>query len=99
MATYAALYIIANQESGFTNKLPVGVAYAAQDVLAENPATPNHAARVTWARNALSDPSGMARKMTYGVLADPAVDAAWPAVSDAQIKAAVFALVDAFALA
>jgi hypothetical protein len=99
MATYAALYITATQEGGFANRLPVGVAYAAQDVFAENPATPNHAARVTWARNALSDPPAMARKMIYGVLADPTVDAVWPGVSDAQIKAAVFSLVDVFAIA
>jgi hypothetical protein len=99
MATYAALYAIAQQEGAFNNRLPVAVAFAAQNVLAESDQTPNHAARITWARNALADPSGMARKMIYGVLADPTLDAAWPGVSDEQVKTAVLALVDTFALA
>lgn len=97
MATYAAIYVVATQEGGFFNRLAVAVAYAAQDVLAENPATPNHAQRVSWAGKALGDPLSMARKMVYSVLSVPAIDVAWPAVSDTQIKTAVLGLVDTFA--
>lgn len=95
---YVDIYKIAVEDGPSAQRMTVACAFVAQDVLAESAATPDHAARVTWARNALANPQAMAKKMIWAVLADPVIVAAGNP-SDAQVKAAVAARVTDFSLA
>ena len=96
---YTDVYRIAVEEGPTHQRVTVAVAFAAQDVLAESDQTPNHAARVTWARNTLADPRAMARMMIWAVASDTTVAATWPGTTDAQIKTAVANRVTDFSLA
>lgn len=98
MATYQQLYDAVTQGGPVLNRAVVAVAVAAQKVLVEQDTVPNHAARLTWARNALSDPGGMVKKMSYAIAADPVVSAKALTTTDAELQTAVDSLVDAFAL-
>ncbi len=95
---YVDTYRIAVEDGPSQQRMTVAVAFVAQDVLAESNQTPNYAARITWARNALSDPRAMAKKMIWAVLADPVIVAAGNP-SDAQVKTAVANRVTDFSLA
>ena len=96
---YVDIYRIAVEDGPSQQRMTVAVAFVAQDVLAESAATPDHAARVTWARNTLADPRAMARKLVWAVASDTTVASTWPATTDAQIKTAVAARVTDFSLA
>lgn len=82
-------------------KIAVAVASAAETILSENTATPNHTARYLWAAKAMKDPYDEADKFLIGVLvANKAASVAViEGATDTQIQNNVDALVDVFALA
>jgi len=77
------------------------VAIAAQQIVAEAPATPNHAQRLLWAARALRNPEQMARDMELGIYAANAGFTILQITSatDAAIQTAVNNLIDTFAVA
>jgi hypothetical protein len=101
MATYAELLTIASGPTGdsLKNKIRVAVVVAADVVRAENSATPNHANRMLWARQALNSPDTEAQKMLWAVLAqNRAFSAAQiTGADDATVQNAVNSAVDLLA--
>lgn len=93
---YTAVYGFAVDAGAVQQRVAVACAVAAQAVLAESAGTANHAARLSWAQQSLGDVPAMARKVIWGVLADPAIQAAGVGATDAQIQTSVNALVDTF---
>jgi hypothetical protein len=98
MATYAELLSMIDNEALF-NKIRVAVWVAADTIRAEVDTTPNHAARVAWAKSAFANPDGAARILMPAVLAqNKAADLATiTAATDAQVQAAVDAAVNTIA--
>lgn len=96
---YTTVYSLAVDNGSLAQRMTVAVAAAAQAVFAEDAQTANHAARLAWAQTAITDPIGMGKKMVWGVLADPAIQAAGVGATDAQIQTSVNALVNQFMLA
>lgn len=98
MATYTELALIATNNT-LLDKITSATAVQAEAVRNESGATTNHANRMTWAKQTLSDPKDMARKMTWAILAQnqAATNAQILAATDATILAAVAAAVDVFA--
>ena len=98
MATLAELYDARNNSS-LRNKITAAVAIAAEAIRLENVNTANHANRLTWAKQAFTNPAGIAENIMWAVLAanESATAAQIAAVSDASIKTAVNAAVDVFA--
>lgn len=99
MATYAEL-LIASENETLRNKVRVACVIAAETVRTEAPATTNHANRVIWAKSAYTDPSLVAQRMLWAVLAQnqAATLAAITGASDATVQTAVTAAVDVFAV-
>lgn len=101
MSLYDDLYNLRYERTGLRNRVVVGVARAALDVLAESTATPNHAARLAWAKNALRNTVSVAEDLVWGVVGDATVrtkELANPnSATDAEIQAAVNASINNFA--
>jgi hypothetical protein len=74
MATYAEIMGIVGGTSGDALKLQIRVAIvvAANSILNEAAGTTNHAARLIWAKEAVSSPDVEAQKMLWAVLAQNA---------------------------
>lgn len=68
MATYTEIYNLASN-SDLIAKVTSAIAIAAEEIRAEDVATPNHDNRVRWAVRALQNPDGEARKMMWILLA------------------------------
>lgn len=73
----------------------VDVALAVQQ---EAPTTEYHAERGAYARNVLNDPDAYVRRLVYGVALDSAVQAAGTNATDAQLRAAVSAIWNAYSV-
>jgi len=98
VATYEELYHLFSNAS-LANRVEVACVVAANTVHNEPPATENHTARLVWARNILSNPTGGRTEMLRAVLAahpDLSV-AAISNVTDAMLLSSVLAVVDLFA--
>ncbi len=68
MATYSELYdLFAN--SALRNRVAVACLVAADTIRGEAPATPNHTARLAWAKLVFERPEDTAAAMTKAVLA------------------------------
>lgn len=100
MATYAELLVIANTGDAFKQKVQVACIVACDLIRAESAATTNHAARLSWARATLQNPSAAATQMVWAVLAqNRAFTAAQISGSDdATVQTAVNAAVDMLAV-
>lgn len=98
MATYAELLSMIDNEALF-NKIRVAVWVAADTIRAEDAGTPNHTARVAWAKNAFANPDAAARILMPAVLAQnkAAALATIQGATDAQVQAAVDAAVNTIA--
>ena len=101
--TYPDLYALAVGAGATPNsalllqQVAVAVAVAAVNVMSEDPATLNHAARLTWATRALGDALHEGRRMIWGVLANPTVAQDPLDQPDDTIQFVVNSLVDAYA--
>ena len=68
MATYAELYDLRN-DSALRNRVTTACIIAAETVMNEDGATPNHASRLLWAKGVFANPSGEASRMFMAILA------------------------------
>jgi hypothetical protein len=98
MATYAEL-VTASNNTALMTRIAVACAVAADKIRLEPDTTPNHAARVVWAREAFSDPGQAAKNILWSVLAQnrAATLAQITGADDAAVQTAVDAAVDAVA--
>lgn len=98
MATYAEL-ITASSNTTLKDKIRVAVAIAAEAVRTEVGTTPNHAARLLWAKKVFGRPQDGAEEMLWAVLAQNQANtfAQITGATDAQVQTAVNAAVDVFA--
>lgn len=98
MATYAELLSAASNDV-LVQKVRVACFIAAEKVRTEINTTPNHAARLLWAKSVYANPESEGRRMIYAVLAQNAIQpiASIIGASDALVQAAVDAAVDVFA--
>jgi len=96
MATYNELYSLWH-ETGLKNRVTVAMVIAAETIQSEAPATPNHANRLIWARQAFENPvaDGMFRVILAANKA--ATREQILGATDTSIQAAVDAAVDTFA--
>ena len=98
MTLYDDIFNLRYTSSVLKNRTTVAVAKAAQDILAEDPSTVNHANRIIWARQALSGTASQADTFMWAILSNAAVRAVGEDATDAQIQSAVDAAVDNFAI-
>lgn len=98
MATYAQLYDI-GVNNALLDSVTAAVALQADAIRLESAQTANHANRLVWAKQALSEPRAMAAKMMWSVLAQKAslTPAQIRQLDDASVLSAVEATVDLFA--
>lgn len=98
MATLTELATLIN-EPAITDKIKSAVIKAAVAVKFEDEGTANHANRLKWAKQALSDPNGVATKCTRYVIAALASSALAEitGADDTTIQNNVNASVDVFA--
>jgi hypothetical protein len=87
-ASYLDLVTLATWQT-FQQRLQVAVATFAAQLLAEDPATANHASRYRWAQNAIGNSAAVAQALAYPVVLQPAIAAALAGATDAQVLAAV----------
>ncbi len=98
MASYLEL-LSAAFDDGLRQKMRIAVVIAAEAIRTEDAGTPNHTARMAWARAACNNPEGAANGMIYAVLAQNK-DAALAdilAADDATIQTAVNSAVNLMA--
>lgn len=90
MATYAELLTAAGN-AGLRDKVKVAVIVAAALVRAEDPNTPDHGARLHWAKRAFADPDAESTRMLWALLAEfrDSPVAAITGATDAQVQTAV----------
>ncbi|MGE3932344.1 MAG: hypothetical protein AB7F67_03790 [Rhodospirillaceae bacterium] len=98
MATYTELFALRDHPE-LTNRITVAATIAAVAIVAESDQTANHANRLIWARTTLKDPSAMARRLLWTLLAQNATltPAQLVAVTDANLLAAVNGVINVFA--
>jgi len=98
MATYDEL-LLASENVGLNQKIRVAVVIAAETVRTEDPATANHAARLSWAKDVFASPKGEKERMLWAVLAQNKNNTLVQitGATDTQVQTAVDAAVDVFA--
>ena len=98
MATYTELHGLAGQNI-LNDRIAVAVIIAADTVLNESDAVPNHANRLVWAKSAFNSPQDQAKPFLNALLAsnNTATVGAITGASDEAIQAKVDAAVDLFA--
>jgi len=97
MATYDQIHTAANH-SGVLNRVRVAIVDVAIAVQQENPTTLYHRERGDFARSVLMDPDTWVRRLVYGVALDTTVQVVGANATDAQIKTAVAAMWNAYAV-
>ena len=93
---YDQVYAYVGTSPLLQHRAMVAVATAAVAVLNEAGSTPNHAARLAWASKALADPPGMARKMTFAIMANATLQTSGDTMLDSDLQFVVNSLVDTF---
>jgi hypothetical protein len=84
MATYVELY---NMKDHFVRRATIAALKIADYILTvEGAGVENHANRVIWANQAISDPETKARQFLYQILANATVQAAGEAALDSDIQ-------------
>ncbi len=98
MATLLEL-LMCRDDDYLTQRVLAATVVAAESVRTEPVNTPNHAARMSWARRAFEDPRAVANAMVWAVLAQnhEAPISAIRQATDAQVQDAVNAAVAVFA--
>ena len=99
MATYLELTGLIVSRGELVQKITAAVAIAADTIMNEASATPNHDNRLRWAKEAFVRPRAKADQMMAALIAQNknATVAAIEAASDAAIQANVDAAIDIFA--
>lgn len=94
---YLDLYKLA-QSTNFQQRVQFALWRSANTVVGELPATPNHAARLTWAKDQLRGPAQNMTAILNQVLTTGVVFNSGEAVTDAQLQNVVDGLVDSLAV-
>lgn len=99
MATYTEIDLVA-EDSTFRDRIKVACIVAAEAIRTELASTPNHDARIAWARGVLLGPEKEATRMIWAVLAQnrAATLAQITGATDAQLQTAVDNAVNLFAI-
>lgn len=99
MATYLEL-LTTSEDVSLRKKIRVACFVAAEAIRTEADTTPNHAARLTWAKDVFRNPEVEANRMIWVVLAQnrAATVSAILGATDAAIQSAVDAAVNVFAV-
>jgi hypothetical protein len=99
VATYEEIFDLRNPESGFGNRVLVGLLDVANDVAGESDQTPNHDNRIAWAAQVLRNPDDRLPGVLNGVLIANQAASVQQILNaeDSAIKSAIAALVDLFA--
>jgi len=87
----ADLYFNAGDE--FYQRMMMAMGRHAVEIYMEDPGTVNHAERMVWATSVLLDPIRQARIFRMPFISHPTIEAYGAAASDAQVEAAVVAVV------
>ena len=98
MATLLEIYQLRYQSANIRDRVTAAVAKAAQDILAEDPGTENHAARLTWAKNALVNTASEAERFLWAVCGNATIQAAGEAATDNDIQYVVNGNINTFAV-
>ncbi len=101
MANYDELLAIAPSTGGtLLGRIRVAAQVAAGNIIGENPATANHAARLAWARATFADPDTAARELIWPVLVinKAAAASAITGAADSLVQTAVDTAVTALAV-
>lgn len=96
MATYNQIFAL-KENAILREKVTVAVAKAAQDVMNEGEAAPDHEKRAIWAAGALREAEHMAEMMMWAVLGNAAIQAAGEAAPDGDVQYVVNGLINIFA--
>lgn len=98
MATLADIYNLFASSSELRNRIVAAIMDQAQQVFTESALTSNHVARLEWAKAAMKDWQSRTNEMMWAVIATNSISNNGDLSTDAQIKTAVAALVDVFAV-
>jgi hypothetical protein len=98
MATLLEAYNTKVTNQTLRSRTIAAVAKCSIDILAEDPGTANHAARLTWAKDALINTESATDKIMWAVIADANVLANPTGCTDGQIITAVTNAVNTFAV-
>lgn len=96
MPTYLELYDLRFSDE-MKKRIAVAIAIAAQNILAEDGQTTNHANRVIWAKEALRDAQLMTEKIMWQILANPTVATKGLSSNDDELQFTVNSLIDTVA--
>src|SRR5512139_1017125 len=96
MATYMEIHTLRHSSLTLRARTSVACVKAAQDILNEDPGTANHAQRVLWANQALSDATAMAEKMLWGVVGNSTIQTSGDAATDNDLQFVVNGLIPVY---
>jgi hypothetical protein len=99
VATYLEI-LTASEDPSLKKRIRVACFVAAELIRTEADVTPNHVARLAWAKEVFRNPEGEASRMIWAVLAQnkDLTVAAITGATDAQVQTAVNAAVNVFAV-
>ena len=96
--SYLTIYSAAN-DSDFQGRCQVAVWHAAQDISAEDPATPGHTMRKNWAERVLADKAALTkRQLAIQVLRNGSIAADPATAPDDAIQFQVNSIIDSLIL-
>lgn len=100
--TYLELSAL-TKTSNFVDRVTVAVTRYAQYIIGENPATADHQHRFSFARSAITSPSGTAGQILYAVVMDAAIKNQDPlnftSTTDATVQTVVETAINQYLLA
>jgi hypothetical protein len=97
MATlYETIYNL-HANSNLRNRVTVAIAKASQDIMGEAGTVTDHAKRIVWAREVCTDPEPEAARMMWGILGNATIRTKGETATDAEVQAAVDAIINVFA--
>lgn len=97
MATFQEIYALRFQSANLRERTTIATANAAQAVIAENPATANHANRLKWAHYALVKTIEASERMLWPVVTNASIQNSGDAAPDSDIQWQVNQSVDVMA--
>jgi hypothetical protein len=97
MTTYLDRYGLQYTDSLLRQRTQISIESSAHYIIGEDPATPSHPNRITWANAVFSDPEAMTKTMMGAVVQDPLIYENGNEATDAQIDQVIAPLIDFFA--
>jgi hypothetical protein len=96
MASLLEIYAL-RFDTDLKNRVMAAIAKAAQDVINESDTTENHANRIIWARDSLTDAQTMAEKFMWAVVGNASIQNNGANSTDNDIQFVVNSNIDTFA--